>query len=213
MFDWLPARVAQVQTTTLARQQGWRFVLNPAATNEDIRDCEVALGRPLSPSYSAFLSRWNGASLFRRESMLPDGRISVSAEIGIQGTRDVSAFHRDLRANLDFYGDEGWASLLVFCNIPGPGAFYCALNADLTTPEGEYAVVDCHEDFGPRCWQRAMIAPSFEAWLEGAFGAALQGDDPYYWLNLPELDVLYRECLEERQRELAAERQRRRPNP
>ena len=208
MFDWLPDHIAEVGATAMAQELGWRFVMNPPAAEEAVRRCEEAVGLAFPPSYRAFLRRWDGASLFRQETPLRGGAIDVSAEIGIQGTRDLPAFQDYLRTFWDANDPGGWGSLVVFCRIPGSGADYCALNPERSTPDGEFAVVDCHQDMRPHCWRRAVIAPSFEAWLQRAFGAALRGESPYYWLNLPELRDLYRECHEEHQRELA---QRRRP--
>lgn len=208
MFEWMHDRIAEVQATPVARKEGWNFVLPPPAGEHEVAQCERELGTSLPPSYRSFLLSYDGASLFRREHRLADGRAMVVAEIGIQGTRDLPAFQSYLRTFWEADDPGGWGSLVVFCRIPGSGADYCALNPERSTPDGEYAVVDCHQDMWPRCWRRAVIAPSFDAWLRRAFDAALRGESPYYWLNLPELRDLYRECREEHQRELA---QRRRP--
>lgn len=197
MFEWLPDNIAAVQAMPAAQEQEWTFLLNRPASEDDLRRCEAALGVSLPPSYRAFLLRWDGASLFRRDSLLPDGRVLVTAEVGIQGSHDLPGFHRMVS---NYWRAEDWGRLLLFCNIPGPGACYCALNAERSTPEGEYAVVDCDSDYGPRCWRRAVVAASLEDWLRRAFDAALQGGDPYYWLNRPGLRELYRECDEEDRR-------------
>jgi hypothetical protein len=201
MFDWLPERIAAVQNTDTAREQGWQFVLNPPASEEDIERCEAALHLSLPPSYRAFLLRWNGASLFRREHVWPDGRISVSAEIGIGGTlaSPQPAFGRLPTLNARLRADipvpaEDWGSLIVAFNIPGPGACYCGLNPERSTAEGEYAVVDCDSDYGPYCWRQAVIAPSFEAWLRRAFDEDLATGNPWYWVGSPELQALYDAC-------------------
>jgi hypothetical protein len=91
-----------------------------------------------------------------------------------------------------------WGTLIVACDIPGPGACHSGLNPERTA-DGEYAVVDCDSDYGPRCWRRAVIAPSFEAWLARAFDEALATGNPYYWLGSPQLQALYRQCGEEEQ--------------
>lgn len=210
MFEWMDDRIADVQGTAAAREQGWRFLLNPPATGDEVRRCEEALGLPLPPSYRAFLSRWNGASLFRRESPWPNDPNPVSSEFGIKGTHDLPSFHGKFKATVlpDILPEE-WGNLIVFCAVPSGSGDHCALDPDQRTAEGEYAVVDCFHELRPRCWRRAVIAPSFEAWLRRAFDAALQKADPYYWLNLPELLALYRECHEEDRKE-AAEFQSRR---
>lgn len=209
MFDWLPDHIAEVGATAMAREQGWRFVMNTPAAEEAVRRCEEALGLALPPSYRAFLRRWDGASLFRQETPLRGGAIDVSAEIGIQGTRDLPAFQNNLRTLWDANDPGGWGSLVVFCRISGSGADRCALNPERSTLDGEFAVVDCHQATRPRCWRRAVNAPSFEAWLERAFDAALQGESPYFWMNTSELLAIYRQCQEEDQKELAESQARR----
>ena len=47
MFDWLPEQITRVRVADAAREQDWKFVLNPAATEDDIRRSEAALGLPL----------------------------------------------------------------------------------------------------------------------------------------------------------------------
>ena len=98
MFDWLPEQIARVEATREAQENGWMFVLRPPATKAALRQCEAALGLPLSPGYRAFLRRWNGASLFRTERQLRDGSlVTTAAEFGIQGTDTVPAFQHMVR--------------------------------------------------------------------------------------------------------------------
>jgi hypothetical protein len=204
VFDWLPERIRAVQRSAAAQQARWGFVLAPPAIEADLRGCEAALGRPLPPSYRAFLARWNGASLFRQEVRLPDGQVALGAEIGIQGAGDLPAFHQQVRDELRFHDAGDWGDLIVFCAIPGTGGDWCGLNPEHATATGEYAVVDCFHEMRPRCWRRAVAAPSFGAWLEQVFTAALQTGDPYFWINAPEVREAYRQCHEEDQRALAA---------
>lgn len=209
MFEWFPDGIASVQASAAGSEAGWKFTLNPPATEGDLHKCEADLRIAMPPSYRAFLLRWNGASLFRQEVQMRDGTFEMTAEFGIAGTGRLTSLNNGLRAALSPYTPTvDWGGLVVYCDLPGGGAFYCGLNPERSTAEGEYAVVDCHEDFGPRCWRRAVIAPSFEMWLQRAFDSALRNGDPYYWPNTPEVRAIYRQCHEEDQREAAERRQR-----
>lgn len=181
----------------MRQEQGWQFLLNRPASERDIARCEAVLGRSLPASYRAFLLRWDGASLFRQETQIWDGQRAMTAEIGIAGAQRLAALNAELRVSVDVPLDH-WGSLIVFCAIPGAGAYYCGLNPEVST-NGEDAVVDCHEDYSPQCWRRAVIAPSFETWLDRIFDAVLRAGDPYYWFAMPELAALYRQCHEEAQ--------------
>ena len=86
----------------------------------------------------------------------------------------------------------------MFAETPSHSANYCALHSARVTPAGEYAVVDCHEDFGPECRRCCVIAPAIESWLRRAFDEAARTGDPYYWLNLPEILAIQRERMRER---------------
>lgn len=206
MFGWLLDHSAAAQGMSNVGEPGWTFTLEPPAGEEDIERCEAAIGLQLPPSYRAFLLRWNGASLFQQKRQTPGRTLEVSSAFEIRGTSDLPSFHQQTKAR---YSDEEWGNLILLNNFPRPGGpDYCALTPELSTATGEYAVVDCHEDYGPRCWWRAIVAPSFEVWLERAFDAAFADGDPYYWLNLPELQAIYRECDEELQREAAERRAR-----
>jgi len=195
MFDWLPERIAAVAATPAAQERGWTFVLHPPVGEEALARCETTLGTQLPLSYRTFLSRWDGASLFRRQLRLPDGRVEAGTSLEIAGTGRLPELNAQLQAEVP--GD--WGQLVVCADTPLGSACHCALNPDVTAG-GEYAMVDCDADYGPRCWRRAVIAPSFEAWLVQIFEAALRSGAPYYWLAMPELQALYRECTEEDQR-------------
>ncbi|WP_277128211.1 SMI1/KNR4 family protein [Chlorogloeopsis fritschii] len=64
MFEWLPERIEQAQQVFQEFSLDWTFILNPPATETEIRACEEALGVTLPPSYREFLLRHNGANFF-----------------------------------------------------------------------------------------------------------------------------------------------------
>jgi len=197
MFDWMNEAIARLQGA-------WKFVLNPPATDLQIRQCASALGVALPPSYRSFLLSSDGASLFRKEWRDASGRLQAAEGFRILGTSELAVHNQEYRrARTDITADE-WNDLVLFCHIPGTGGDYCGLDPQHPTADGEYAVVDCFHEFWPGCWKRAVLGDSFGAWLQRAFDAALRGEEPHYWLDWEELRSLNGECIEQRQRELQA---------
>lgn len=192
MFEWLSDRIEAVRGTAVAKENDWQFLLNPAASEEEIARCEQALHLPLPPSYRAFLRRSDGASFFRREVRLPDGRTLATMGLEIAGTGRLPELNARLRAERA-EPRERWGRLIMAGDAPlGEGDLW-GLNPD-TQADGEYAVVDGWHEQGPYCWRQAVIASSFEAWLRRAFDEALATGNPWYWAGSPELQAIYDAC-------------------
>lgn len=178
MFEWLPERIEQAKIISDEFEQGWKFLLNPPATEAEIRACEMGLGVPLLPSYREFLLRWNGAHLFyTNESLLPDGDIwrHGGPMFSIQGAHELIAFNQENR--LDFT-DKEWNSLILFCSYVG-GGDSCGLDPQQTT-NLEYTVIDCFHELEPAEWQQARIATFFAEWLERLFDCVDERKHPAY---------------------------------
>ena len=71
MFEWLPDAIRNVEASQFARDEGWSFILNPPATEEETRQAEAEVGRSFPPDLRDFLLRWNGAELFSDSGPLP----------------------------------------------------------------------------------------------------------------------------------------------
>lgn len=181
MFEWIPERIEQANRVLQEFLLDWAFILNPPATEAEIRACELALGVPLPPSYRKFLLRWNGAYLFRdNEDDLPNGSWWDNSRIFIQGTNNLVEFSQENKQGR--FTDEEWDSLIAFCYLGSIGTGdFCGLDPQQTT-NSEYAVLDCFNEQDPARWRQARIASSFAEWLERVFDqVVLQKKCPEYW--------------------------------
>lgn len=209
MFEWLPEAIRNLEASPIAREKGWRFILNPPATDDAIRQAEASLSLTFPPDLRAFLRRWNGVELFRVDLRTANDEVSAGSEILIRSAAEIVGLNQNYRSILDPADAAAWDRLIMFADTPIMSANFCALSPIRVTPEGDYAVVDCHEDYGPRCWRRCVIAPSIGPWLHRVFDEATRNGDPYYWLNSPEVRAILLACDRELQEELAT----RKPSP
>lgn len=180
MFEWLPEQIERAKIISDEFEQGWEFLLNPPATEADIRSCEAVLGIPLPPSYKEFLLRWNGAYLFRiDESQSSNDLWDGSSLIHIQGTQYLLEFNQQVRGDLS---DEEWNLLILFA-YRYSGDYY-GLDP-YQTKNSEYAVLNCEHDSHSLKWWQSKIASSFTEWLERLFDqVANRRQLPEYWLDL-----------------------------
>jgi hypothetical protein len=210
MFEWLPDTITQLENSDVARKEGWRFVLNRPASGTELDRLEAAIGIPLPPSFRGFLAQWNGASLFRPGLRGANGQELLGSVIEILDTERIVELTKQLTRDWEQDDPGGFGNLFVVAQTPGTGGDYCGLNPEHTSPQGEYALVDCMGEFWPSCWRRCVVEESFEEWLRKVFDAAVRGDH-YYWINLPTLRAIQRTCLIEHQEALAAWKRQPRP--
>jgi tetratricopeptide (TPR) repeat protein len=182
MFEWLPERIEQAQQVFQEFSLDWAFILNPPATETEIRACEEALGVTLPCSYREFLLRYNGANLFCTDSgETCDRSIWDDSGLIIYGTDNLVEFNQETK---EIYTDEEWDSLIAFCYLEriGTGDF-CGLDPRQTT-NSEYAVLDCFHELAPADWRQARIASSFADWLARIFDqVVLHKKYPEYWFE------------------------------
>ncbi|RUR83517.1 tetratricopeptide repeat protein [Chlorogloeopsis fritschii PCC 9212] len=182
MFEWLPERIEQAQQVFQEFSLDWTFILNPPATETEIRACEEALGVTLPPSYREFLLRHNGANFFCTDlGETYDRSIWDDSGLIIYGTDNLVDFNQEKQ---EIYTDEEWDSLIAFCYLEriGTGDF-CGLDPQQKT-NLEYAVLDCFHELAPADWRQARIASSFADWLARIFDQViLHKKYPEYWFE------------------------------
>lgn len=125
--------------------------VSDGATAQQIRDAEAGLGFALPPSFRSFLSRWNGAVLYK-------GKYRPGCKIF--GTDEIVNRNLIWREQELLPGEREW-NIFLFADW-GDGDYF-AFDTGQPDAIGEYPVLDGDHNFSPRNWQ--VICSSFEEWL------------------------------------------------
>ena len=127
------------------------FEVSDGATVQLIRDAEAELGFALPPSFRSFLSRWNGAVLYRGK-WRPGCKIFGTDEIVNRNLiwREQELLPEEQEENIFLFADWGDGD-------------YFAFDTRYSDAIGEYPVLDGDHNISPGTWQ--VICNSFEEWL------------------------------------------------
>lgn len=154
-------RAVHAEILRIAPFRDMGLVPNPGASLRKIKKAEERLGRPLPPSYRAFLSRhdgwprfFEGASLLGTES-LGKPRYEELARAAFEAAETPVPYlgppSRPRTLSIIPFGIDAQATTLF------------AFNTDIVTPEGEYEVIAWVNEIGVR---RADFSSFLELLLE-----------------------------------------------
>jgi SMI1 / KNR4 family (SUKH-1) len=158
----------------------------PAASEAEIRACELAIRRSLPEAYRAVLRAYNGLALTL------DPKPGSEPDLILYGTDDVIEEHerfgrlyRSVKPDGESMGRAGlaseaphfWDNLIAFANY---GVGVCVFDVSPDAPGG-HIVRDLDLD-DLHTTREAVLAASFDGWVAKAFAAAVEEQSFVYWL-------------------------------
>jgi hypothetical protein len=183
-YPWLEDAILSLQNVARDLRLELQWLPNAPATNEQIDECERAIGLPLPPSLRVFLQLANGAML-AFGVRLKDGFDGGGCELKILSAEKIAewtAFYKT-----DFVEREveepfcRWGGLIVIADCEDGN--YCILDAEGAIEE--YPVRYMEGETVPDVWREERLADSFEDWLKRAFDAIIKEQSyPMFWEHL-----------------------------
>jgi hypothetical protein len=185
-YDWLPERIARMERVGHELDLKLTWSANPAATQQELRDCEAALTRinvPFGPTHRAFLRRYNGAThtYNRVDADAPDDPYGATYTIfscaRIADAVDKCYFRDEIT---ELFPRIFWEPTIPIVDLDGGG--HLASDPRVIT-YGEPAIVWSHNELGATYGDGiTYVAHSFEALLIRMFDRiGLKRATPDFW--------------------------------